>query len=118
VKYVYGDDASPCIVPLPSTNAGSRNVVISGGVLNGKAVSKPLPAYPPIARAARASGEVVVQVTIDECGNVIGAKAMSGHPLLQMAAVQAAYKWRFSPTLLENQPVKVSGTVTFNFLLQ
>jgi len=56
---------------------------ISGGVLNGKAISLPKPAYPPIARQAHASGTVVVQVTIDENGNVISARAVSGHPLLQ-----------------------------------
>jgi protein TonB len=93
-------------------------VPISGGVLNGKAISKLAPAYPPIARAAQASGTVVVAVKVDECGNVVSAKAVSGHPLLQQAAVQAAYGWRFSPTRLSGEPVSVTGTITFNFLLQ
>ena len=90
---------------------------ISGGVLNGKAISKPEPEYPPIARAARASGTVTVQVTIDEEGKVISARAAGGHPLLQQAAVQAAYKARFAPTRLSGQPVKVSGVLTYNFVL-
>jgi protein TonB len=94
------------------------NVAISGGVLNGKALSKPAPVYPPIARAAHSSGTVVVQVKVDECGNVVSAKAISGPPLLQQAAVEAAYAWRFTPTLLSGEPVKVIGTITFNFLLQ
>jgi hypothetical protein len=63
---------------------------ISGGLLNGKAISLPLPPYPPIARAAKASGSVTVQVTIDEEGNVIYARSVSGHPLLQAAAATAA----------------------------
>ena len=91
---------------------------ISGGVLNGKAVSKPAPPYPSIAKAARASGVVTVQVVVDEAGRVMSAKAVSGHPLLQAAAVQAAYQARFTPTLLSGQPVKVSGIVTYNFVIQ
>jgi protein TonB len=91
---------------------------ISGGVLNGKAISLPKPPYPPIARQARASGTVTVQVTIDENGNVISARAVSGHPLLQAAAVQAARSAKFSPTKLSGQPVKVTGVITYNFVAQ
>ena len=91
---------------------------ISGGVLNGKAISLPKPSYPPIARAAHATGTVVVQVTIDENGNVIAAHAVSGHPLLQGAAVGAARQARFSPTKLSGQPVKVTGVIQYNFVAQ
>jgi periplasmic protein TonB len=89
---------------------------ISGGVLNGKATSLPKPPYPPAARAVRASGPVSVQVLIDESGNVVSASAVSGHPLLRAAAVQAARSARFSPTQLSGQPVKVSGVITYNFV--
>jgi len=89
---------------------------ISGGVLNGKATSLPKPPYPPAARAVRASGAVSVQVLIDESGNVVSASAVSGHPLLRAAAVQAARGARFSPTQLSGQPVKVSGVITYNFV--
>jgi len=89
---------------------------ISGGVLNGKATSLPKPPYPPAARAVRASGAVTVQVLIDESGSVVSATAVSGHPLLRAAAVQAARGARFSPTQLSGQPVKVSGVITYNFV--
>jgi protein TonB len=112
---IASDDPEP--VPK-ATPEPKKNVTISGGVLNGKAISKPTPPYPPIARAARASGTVVVGVTVDESGKVIAAHALSGNPLLQQAAVQTAYSWRFSPTLLSGQPVKVTGQITFNFNLQ
>lgn len=92
--------------------------VITGGVVAGKTVSKPQPAYPPIARAARASGTVVVALIVDESGKVIAAQAISGHPLLQAASVQAARDWQFTPTLLDGKPVKVTGTITFTFNLQ
>jgi TonB family protein len=89
---------------------------ISGGVLNGKAIALPKPAYPAAARAVRASGPVTVQVLIDEEGNVISASAVSGNPLLRAAAVQAARGAKFSPTRLSGQPVKVSGVVVYNFV--
>lgn len=89
---------------------------ISGGVLNGKATSLPKPAYPPAARAVRASGAVSVQVLISETGSVISASAVSGHPLLRAAAAGAARSARFSPTMLSGQPVKVSGVITYNFV--
>ena len=91
---------------------------ISGGVLNGKATHLVQPPYPAIARSAHASGQVVVQVLIDENGNVVAAHATSGHPLLQPAAVAAARGSKFSPTKLSGQPVKVSGVIIYNFVAQ
>jgi protein TonB len=52
---------------------------------------------------------------IDEKGNVLSATAISGHPLLRAAAVEAARGAKFSPTLLSGQPVKVSGVISYNF---
>jgi protein TonB len=87
-------------------------------VLNGKAITLPPPAYPAIAKAAHASGNVTVNVTIDEEGNVVSAYAASGHPLLQAAAVTAARQAKFSPTKLSGQPVKVSGVLVYTFVEQ
>jgi TonB family protein len=91
---------------------------IEGGVLNGKAVSLPAPTYPAIARAAHAEGDVLVRVTIDEGGNIIEAKAVSGHPLLQAAAVSAAREAKFTPTQIEGKPVQVRGSLVYNFVTQ
>ena len=104
--------------PPPPPQPTPPRAPISGGVLNGKAISLPKPNYPPIARQAHASGTVVVQVTIDENGSVISAHAVSGHPLLQAVAVAAARGARFSPTKLSGQPVKVTGVITYNFVAQ
>ena len=109
---VKTDDAPPP-PPKPTPRAP-----ISGGVLNGKAVRLVQPSYPPIARSAHASGQVNVQITIDENGNVISAHAVSGHPLLQGAAVAAARSSKFTPTKLSGQPVKVSGVIIYNFVAQ
>jgi TonB family protein len=97
-------------------SAAGRTVV--GGVLNGKAISKPVPQYPVAAMAARSSGTVVVRVTVDECGDVEQAEAVSGPALLRDAATEAAYRSRYSPTRLSGEPVKVTGTITYNFVLQ
>jgi len=91
---------------------------IEGGVLNGKAVALPMPAYPDIARSARVEGSVQVRIMIDEGGNVIEAQAVAGHPLLRAAAVSAAREAKFSPTRLSGEPVRVSGVLTYNFLVQ
>ena len=91
---------------------------ISGGALNGKALSLPDPEYPAIARAAHASGTVIVEVVVDEQGSIAGARAVSGHPLLQAAAVNAARQAKFTPTLLQGEPVRISGYLTYNFAAQ
>ncbi len=90
---------------------------LKGGILNGKAISLPKPFYPPEARFARASGTVVVQVWIDETGHVLRACAVSGPPQLRRVSELAAYGSRFSPTKLSGQPVKVTGIITYNFVL-
>ena len=105
------------IDPPPAASTNSQQP-IRGGVLNGKAISLPKPAYPAEARRAGASGTVTVQITVDEQGDVISARAISGHPSLQDAAVAAASRAKFSPTRLSGQPVKVTGMVTYNFVIE
>ncbi|HKS27582.1 MAG TPA: TonB family protein [Pyrinomonadaceae bacterium] len=109
-----GDDVPP--PPQPGNSNGGSGAPISGGVLNARAVSLPKPAYPKVAKAAGASGTVTVQVLVDETGKVTSARAVTGHPLLREAAVQAAYQARFSPTKLSGKPVKVTGVINYNFV--
>jgi TonB family protein len=92
--------------------------VISKGVITSIALFLPKPAYPQIAKQAGAHGAVNVQVLVDESGRVVSAKVVKGHPLLMAAAQQAAMSARFSPTKLGDQAVKVSGMITYNFVLQ
>lgn len=105
-------------VPPPPSPKPTPRAPISGGVLNGKATRLVQPAYPAIARAAHASGQVRVQVLVDENGNVVSATPVSGHPLLQGSAAAAARQSKFSPTMLSGQPVKVTGVIIYNFVLQ
>lgn len=95
-----------------------KPAMISKGVINGIALNLPKPVYSPAAKAIHASGAVQIQVTIDENGNVVSAKAISGHPLLRPAAQDAAQKAKFTPTKLSDQPVKVTGIIVYNFLPQ
>lgn len=89
----------------------------SEGVIRGNASNRITPDYPPLARSARVAGDVVVEITISEDGDVIAARCVSGHALLQQAALSAARRWKFKPTLLNNTPVKVTGILTFRFTL-
>lgn len=100
------------------TNAGesgSAGTAVAAGVLKSKVISLPSAAYPPIARQAKASGTVVVQIEVNEEGDVATARAVSGHPLLQAASVVAARGAKFSPTKEEGKPVKVTGVITYTF---
>jgi protein TonB len=101
--------------PLPDPPKPAR--VVSKGVINGQAISLPRPTYPETAKRMRIQGTVSVQVLIDEQGRVLSAKAVSGSPFLLFEAQKAAMQARFSPTRLGDQPVKVSGVITYNFVL-
>ena len=112
-QVVVNLDAEP--PPAP----GPRPILkpISGGVLNGTALSLPSPTYPEAAKRMKTSGIVTVEVVLDETGKVVSANATAGPAILRDAAVQAAMRARFSPTKLSGQPVKVSGTINYKFAL-
>ena len=90
---------------------------VSEGVLQGSAISKEVPRYPEMAKRAGIQGPVQVLITIDETGQVVEATVVNGNPLLRSAALDAARRWRFSPTLLSRVAVRVQGVLTFNFTL-
>ena len=104
-----GSDAPPAPRPILKP--------VSGGVLNGTAVSLPPPVYPEAAKRMRTGGLVVVEVVLDETGKVVSAVATSGPTALREAAVSAALRARFSPTKLSGQPVKVSGIINYKFAI-
>ena len=113
----YVGPVSPSAVAERSDyNEASGAKPVTGGILNSKANSLPKPDFPPAALAVRAEGAVSVQVTVDEEGNVVSASAVSGHPLLRAASVKAARQAKFSPTMLNGQPVKFTGVVVYNFV--
>lgn len=90
---------------------------VKGGVINGKATHLPKPTYPTAAERERISGEVSIEVVVAEDGSIISAHPAKGNPILAEAARIAACKATFSPTLLSGLPVKVSGIITYNFVM-
>jgi periplasmic protein TonB len=109
---VVGDSPPVPEIPKPQPR------VISKGIITGQATFLPKPAYPPIAKRLGIQGTVSVQVLVDETGRVISARALAGSPFLISEAQRAALEARFSPALLSGQPVKVSGVITYNFVMQ
>jgi len=105
-----GDEPPPSPAPRPTKP-------VSGGVLNGTALTLPPPAYPESAKRMKIQGVVTVEVVLDETGKVISANATDGPQLLRDAAVLAAKRARFSPTKLSGMPVKVSGVINYKFAL-
>jgi TonB family protein len=101
----------------PSSKSDSGEPARAGGLLQASAVRRVEPAYPVAARNARVAGIVVVEVLVDENGNVLRAEAICGPQGLRGSSEAAARGWRFRPTALSGKPVKVTGTITFNFRL-
>jgi len=99
-----------------ASQTGAMPKRISKGVLNGSALSLVKPGYPAEARESKASGAVNVQVEIDEQGNVVSAKAVSGDSMLRAASEEAARNSKFAPTMLQGIPVKVTGVIIYNFI--
>lgn len=120
LTYAFGTEPTPEIggpvTKLTVVGAQIGTGSSSVGVLNGKATALPQPKYPAAARSVRAGGAVQVKVLIDVDGTMLSAEAVSGHPLLQKAAIDAACSSQFLPTLLSGRPVKVSGIITYNFV--
>lgn len=88
-------------------------ITISGEPVKGNNVV--ISEYPPSAKAVRASGKVEVEVTVDEKGNVVSAKAVSDHRLLREASVKAAKESTFVPVSVDGKPVKVEGSLIYTF---
>jgi len=102
----------PPVVRPPSTQR------VTSVVLTSKAVSLPQPAYPAIGKQIHIQGAVMIQILVDEQGKVVSAQVVSGHPILSPSAREAAMRARFTPTILNGQPVKIQGVITYNFVLQ
>lgn len=104
--------------PEPQPKEQENKVVrLASSILTGKALVKKTPDYPPLAKQIHVEGSIVVEIVISPEGRVESARALNGHPLLMKPAVDAAYAWRFEPTILNGLPVRVTGVITFNFRL-
>lgn len=106
--------STPVAVPKVAT---PQRVRVSQGVIAGNAISQPKPNYPPLAKAARVQGSVVLQAVIGKDGRVENLKVVGGHPMLVQSALDAVRQWRYRPYMLNGEPVEVDTTITVNFTL-
>lgn len=88
---------------------------VGGNVQESKLIRRVEPIYPEAAKAARISGGVILQVTINESGEVADVRTLRGHPLMNQAAIDAVTQWRYQPTYLNGEAVPVIATVTVVF---
>jgi TonB family protein len=105
-----------CVLSLESFAQSTPQIVRkTGDELLKEIVKWEEPQYPPIARQAGAGGPVVVELEIDEQGDVASARVVSGHPLLRAVTVKAALAWKFKPAKVNDVPVRLAGSITYTF---
>jgi protein TonB len=133
-------DSAPCSVCVPGgTGSLASNNPIIGSIgtalpvvasppptahpprishmMEGNLIYKVQPVYPPLARAARIQGAVVIRAIISRNGSIENLQTLSGHPMLVGAALDAVRQWRYRPYILNGDPVEVETQVTVNFSL-
>jgi protein TonB len=102
--------------PAPIVRAESRGPVrVSSSVVAGLLIQKTIPVYPPIAKAVRLEGTVILQATISKAGTIENLHVIDGPGLLQQAALDAVKTWRYRPYLLNGEPVEVETSVNVVF---
>jgi protein TonB len=111
VGSIFGDTGPKVKAAVP------KKINISGGVEAGNLIQKTAPIYPPIAKAARIQGTVVLQATISKTGTIENLRVVSGPGMLQDNALSAVRSWRYRPYLLNGEPVEVETTVNVIFSL-
>ena len=104
--------AAPAPAPTPSVP-----VFRPSQLLEGSLIRRVTPTYPSLARTARIQGPVVLFAIISKAGTIDNLRAISGHPMLVPAAIEAVSQWRYRPYILNNEPIEVETQITVNFLL-
>ena len=101
--------------PPPPPPPPQRVIRIDPEVAKASLISSVAPVSPPLAVAARIQGVVILQIQITTGGEVTDITVLTGHPLLNEAAVQAVRQWRYQPQMVSGQPIAAITTVTVNF---
>jgi len=107
--------AAPVVATVPAAERPKGPVRVGGAVSPPRLIFGPAPQYPILARQSRIQGVVVIDAIIDEHGNVIGEKIVTGHPLLVQAALKAVSQRKYEPTILDGEPTPVDLTVEVTF---
>ncbi len=104
-------------VVLPTPPPPVARAVLRSSLLEGNLIRRVEPIYPPLARNARIQGSVVLVAVISKAGTIDNLHAVSGHPMLVPAAVDAVSQWRYRPYILNSEPIEVETQITVNFYL-
>lgn len=108
----------PAPSPRDPAPPPARRIIFVSRLQTAKLISGPRPVYPPLARAARVSGEVRLRAVIARDGTIMDLRVLSGHPLLIPAALAAVKRWVFQPTYLDRDTVEVATEIVVDFTLQ
>jgi periplasmic protein TonB len=103
--------------PPPPPPPTPKRIIVGGNVIAAKLLNRTTPSYPPLARQTHTQGDVLLHAIIGKDGSIQQLEAVSGHPLLVQAALDAVKLWRYQPTLLNGQPVEVETTISVQFHL-
>ncbi len=106
--------AKSALPKTPEVPAAPRSLEV--GQLNDLAIKLATPVYPEMAQKMKIQGKVTVQITLDEEGQVVSAKAVNGHQFLRSAAEDAIRRSKFKPTLVNSQAIKTTGFIVYNFV--
>jgi len=106
--------STPVAAPKMAT---PQRIRVSSGVSSGLLIKRVQPNYPPLARQARISGQVVLHAVISKDGSIENLTLVSGHPMLAPSAIEAVKQWRYKPYLLNGEPVEVDTEIQVNFTL-
>ena len=114
----FGDStaiATEATPPPPSPPPPRPVLRVGGNIRPPQKIADVAPHYPPIALVGGVEGVVILEAVIAEDGSVRDVRVLRSIPLLDAAAVEAVRQWRFTPTLLNGEPVPVVMTVTVAF---
>jgi protein TonB len=104
-------------VPRPAPVVSGRPAFRTSTMLQGSLIRRVEPVYPPLARAARIQGQVIVEAIIGKDGTMQHVQLVSGHPMLSGAAIEAVRQWRYRPYILNGEAIEVETQITVNFIL-
>jgi protein TonB len=106
---IIGSAAPPPKVATP------QKLRVSSGVADGLKIHDVQPTYPQMARIAHIQGDVILQAVISKTGSIENLHAISGHPILIQAAMDAVRQWKYKPYILNTEPVEVETTIKVQF---
>ncbi len=114
---VMGGVSAPTAPTIAAAERPKGPVRVGGSVKAPQLISGPAPLYPPLAKQSHIQGVVVIEAIIDERGNVVEEKLISGHPLLVASAMRSVSERKYAPTILDGEATAVNLRVEVTFHL-